>query len=139
MYRLMSGPRSVIVKTLLVSRDPADVIEFFLDLKNWESGEAIRNAKKLEDEWWQVDTPRGVAKIRIHPNKSLGLFDHEFDGGGGWWTVFCRVTPNASGSTVSWTFVRPETMTQKEFEDQLGASFEKEMEGYRTALESAKS
>lgn len=43
----MNEPRSIIVKTLVVNRKPQRVIEFFSNLKNWETGAAIKNAKKV--------------------------------------------------------------------------------------------
>jgi len=132
----MKEPRSVISKVIVIDKDPAQVFEFFSSLKNWESGGALKNSKKIDGEWWQADTPLGKSKIRIRPNKEFGIFDHDFIGGGGKWTVHCRVTPNERGSTASWLFIKPEGMAQEEFERQLGSSFEKEMEGYKRAIES---
>ncbi|HKW05914.1 MAG TPA: hypothetical protein VJN71_11485 [Nitrososphaerales archaeon] len=135
----MNEPRSVIVKTLVVDKESTRVFEFFSNLKNWESGGAIKNSKKIDDDWWEVDTPLGKAKIRIRPQSEMGIFDHDFIGGGGEWTVYCRVTPNERGSTVSWLFIRPKGMPQEEFERQLGNNFDREMEGYKKAIESAAS
>jgi hypothetical protein len=133
----MKEPRSVIVKSMVIDKEPAQVFEFFSNLKNWESGGALKNSRKIDDEWWEADTPLGKAKIRIRPNREMGIFDHDFIGGGREWTVYCRVTPNERGSTVSWLFIRPEGMTQEEFERQLGTNFDKEMESYKKAIESA--
>lgn len=130
----MNGPRSVIAKTLVVDKDSHTVFDFFSNLKNWESGGVLKNTKKVDAEWWEADTPLGKARIRIRSNEALGIFDHDFVGGGGEWTVFCRVTPNESGSTASWLFIRPDGMPQEEFERQLGDSFDKEMEGYKKAI-----
>ena len=130
----MKEPRSVIVKTLLTKKDTKNTFEFFKNLKNWESGGALKNIRK-EDGWWHADTPFGQAKIRLREDERFGILDHDFVGGGGSWTVFCRVTPNESGSTVTWTFIRPEPMTQAQFEEQL-KNFDVEMQGWKKALES---
>jgi hypothetical protein len=71
----------------------------------------------------------------------MGILDHDFivaggrGAGGNKWTVFCRVTPNESGSTMSWLFLCPEGMSQEQFEGQLNNSFDKEIEGWKKALE----
>jgi hypothetical protein len=49
--------------------------------------------------------------------------------------MFSRVTQNQSGSTVSWLFIRPEVMTQEQFERQL-QNFDNEIEGLKKAIES---
>jgi hypothetical protein len=56
-------PRSVVVKTLVVDEKPGEVIEYFLNLRNWESSGSVKNAKKIGDEWWEADTPPGKAMI----------------------------------------------------------------------------
>jgi len=126
-------PRSVIVKTMVVDKNPTDVYVFFSNIKNWESGGALKNIKRESDGFWHADTPFGSAKIRLRHDKEYGIMDHDFIGGGGEWTVFCRVTPNERGSTVSWTFIRPETLSVEQFENQL-KNFDKEIEGWKTAI-----
>jgi hypothetical protein len=129
-------PRSVVVKTLVVDEEPAEVIEYFLDLRNWESEGSVKNVRKVDDEWWEANTPLGRARIRLRPDKQAGTFDRDFSGGGGEWMVFCRVAPNARGSTALWLFARPDGMPQEEFESQLGSNFDKEMDGYKNGIES---
>lgn len=128
-------PRSVIVKTLVTKKDIKTTFGFFNNLKNWESGGALKNIRQENNDWWLTDSPFGEAKIRLRHDENFGILDHDFVGGGGEWTVFCRVTPNESGSTVSWLFIRPEQMTQEQFEGQL-KNFDNEILGWRKALES---
>ena len=128
-------PRSVIVKTMVTTKSVKDTFDFFTNLKNWESGGALKNIQKDKDDWWICDSPFGEAKIRQRQNKEFGILDHDFIGGGGQWTVSCRVTSNESGSTVTWLFIRPETMTQEQFEAQL-KNFDNEIMGWKKALES---
>jgi len=126
-------PREVIVKTMVVDRNPSHVFEFFINLKNWESGGSIKNIQQGDGEWWNVETPLGPAKIKFYSNRELGIFDHDFKADDAQWTVYCRVMPNERGSTVSFTFIRPEPMTFEQFEGQL-KNFDKEMQGWKKAL-----
>ena len=103
----MKDPRSVIVKTMVTKKDSKTTFDFFKNVKNWESGGALKNIKRV-GEWWHADAPFGEAKIRLRDDEKFGILDHEFVGGGGNWTVFGRVTPNESGSTMLWQFIRPE-------------------------------
>jgi hypothetical protein len=132
----LKEPRSVVVKTFVADKEPAKVFDFFVDVKNWESGRVQKNVRKADGDWWELDSPFGKARVRVKPNRALGIFDHDFVGAGLEWTVFCRVTPNGRGSTISWLFIRPEGMPQEEFERQLGSSFEEEMANFKKAIES---
>ncbi|HXV66256.1 MAG TPA: hypothetical protein VD731_03365 [Nitrosopumilaceae archaeon] len=126
-------PREIIVKTMVVDRNPSTVFEFFINPKNWENGSSIRNVQQSDDGWWNADTPLGPAKIKFHSNKELGIFDHDFKAGDSQWTVFCRVMPNERGSAISFTFIRPEPMTFEQFEGQL-KNFDNEMQGWKKSL-----
>jgi hypothetical protein len=130
----MKDPRSVIVKTMVTKKDSKTTFDFFKNVKNWESGGALKNIKRV-GEWWHADAPFGEAKIRLRDDEKFGILDHEFVGGGGNWTVFGRVTPNESGSTMLWQFIRPEAMTQEQFEEQL-ENFDAEILAWKNALES---
>ena len=125
-------PREVIVKTIVVDRNPSTVFEFFINPKNWESGGSIKNVQQSDD-GWNAETPLGPAQIKFHSNRELGIFDHDFKAGDAQWTVYCRVMPNERGSTVSFTFIRPEPMTFEQFEDQL-KNFDKEMQSWKKSL-----
>lgn len=128
-------PRSVIVKTLVTKKGTKEIFDFFKNLKNWETGGALKNIRDGDDGWWISDSPFGEVRIRLRHDERSGILDHDFVGGGGKWTVFSRVTPNESGSTVSWLFIRPEQMTQIQFEEQL-KNFDSEILGWKKALES---
>jgi hypothetical protein len=134
-FKNMKTPRSVIVKTMVTTKDVKTTFDFFMNLKNWETGGALKNIRKGNEDWWLCDSPFGEAKIRLTPNEEFGILDHDFIGGGGEWTVFSRVIPNESGSTVSWLFIRPEPMTPEQFEEQL-RNFDNEIKGWQKALES---
>ncbi|MFL6522720.1 MAG: hypothetical protein ACJ71B_04490 [Nitrososphaera sp.] len=129
-------PRKVIVKTMNVSRSTDTVFEFFENLKNVESGGVLKDITKGEDGWWKFNTPAGEAKLKINRAvRELGILDHVFVGDGLVWQVYVRIVPNQRGSTTSWTFLRPDGLDEKQFEEQL-AAFDIETEGWKKALES---
>ena len=129
-------PRKVIVKTMTVNRSTGTVFEFFKNIKNMESGGILKHITKGEDDWWKFHTPTGEAKLKLgRVEQELGIIDHVFVGSGLVWQVYVRIVPNQHGSTASWTFIRPDGLNDKQFEEQLVA-FDIEIEGWKKALES---
>jgi hypothetical protein len=130
-------PRKVIVKIMTVNRSIDTVFEFFENIKNLESGGMLKNITKgKEDDWWKFHTPAGEAKLKLsRVEQELGIIDHVFIVNGLVWHVYVRIVPNQHGSTASWTFIRPNGLDDKQFEEQL-AAFDIEIEGWKKALES---
>ena len=129
-------PRKVIVKTMTVSRSTDTVFDFFENLKNVESGGVFKDITRGEDGWWKFNTPTGEAKLKIERAvRELGILDHVFVGNGLVWQVYVRIVPNQHGSTTSWTFIRPDGLNDKQFEEQL-AVFDIEIEGWKKGLKS---
>lgn len=126
----------MIVKTLTTSKSAQDAFAYFEDMKNLEAGGAIKSLVKTGDGgWWSGDTPVGKARIRhALVSKEHGILDHVFAWQDVTWDVYVRVIPNKAGATVSWTFVRPDGMTDGQFEEQLKA-FDAEIGNWKRDLE----
>jgi hypothetical protein len=133
--KLRRTPRKVIVKTLTTTKSVDKVFDFFANMKNMELGGAIQSMEKTDDGWWIFDhSVLGKSRMKHTLSPEFGIIDHVFIGGGLEWNVFGRVVPNQSGSTTSWTFMRPDSLSDGQFEDQL-EMFDVEVDHWRTALE----
>jgi hypothetical protein len=128
-------PRKVIVKTLTTTESANKVFDFFANMKNMEIGGAIKLMEKGEDGWWTFEhSVAGKSSMKHTLSHEFGIIDHIFIGGGLEWNVFVRVVPNQSGSTTTWTFMRPDGLSDEQFEDQL-KMFDVEIDHWKTALE----
>ena len=128
-------PRQVIVKLMTISKPADKVFDFFTDVKNMEIGGAIKSVTKGEGDWWQFDhTVAGKGKMRVTPVSDFGILDHEFVGAGLEWKVYVRVVPNEEGSTTTWTFMRPDGLTDEQFQEQL-KGFDLEIDNWKKYLE----
>ena len=125
-----------ITKTVSIDAPPNRVFEFLADATNWPKW-AIVNVKSvtpIDDEWFEMETPAGQAKLRIRPNPELGTLDHDFIAPDASWTVPARVVPNGSGSEFMITFFQPRSFTRDFFEEQA-ALVEKELAQLKALME----
>lgn len=128
-------PRKVIVKTLSTTKSADKVFDFFADTKNMETGGSIQSMEKGEDGWWTFEhSVTGKSRMKHTISREFGIIDHIFIGGGLEWNVFVRVVPNQNGSTTTWIFIRPDGLSDRQFEGQLKV-FDIEIDHWRTALE----
>jgi hypothetical protein len=129
------APRQVIVKELTVNKPANQVFDFFSNIKNMEIGGAIKSVTKGEGDWWQFDhAVAGKGKMKVTPVSDFGILDHEFVGAGLEWKVYVRVVPNKEGSTTTWTFMRPDGLTDGQFQEQL-KGFDLEINNWKKSLE----
>jgi hypothetical protein len=137
---IKTEPQKTIVKTMISEKSKDRVFDFFEDAKNLELGGAISNVVKDMDEWYSFNhIVAGNARLKIVcKNRELGILDHLFEGGGLSWTVYIRIINNGYGSTTAWTFLKPNGLTDKEFEEQLNG-FDVEIENWNKYLSSSRS
>jgi hypothetical protein len=130
-------PRKVVVKIMTSSASVERVYSFFEDVKkSMEAGGSAKSVAEGANGWWTFDhVTAGRASMRHRIIREAGVIDHTFAGAGLEWTVYVRVVPNRSGATTTWTFVRPDGLTDEQFEGQL-KSFDGEIALWKQALES---
>jgi hypothetical protein len=127
--------RKAVVKVMIAERDVTKVFDFFENVKNMETGGALKSVRKEENgKWWICDSPVGKAKIKItHNNRELGVLDHVFVVNEIEWKVHVRIVPNHNGSTTTWILTKPDELSEEEFERQLNG-FDSEIAGWKSAL-----
>lgn len=131
-------PVKAVVKSMTVSRNVTEVYNYFKNMKNLEVGGQITSLQKSnDDDWWTFDhAVAGKSKIKlVNSIEKYGMLDHQFVGGGLTWDVYVRVVPNKEGSTTTWIFVKPDGLTDIQFEEQL-KNYDSEIEKWKSALES---
>ncbi len=128
-------PKKTIVKIMVSQKGKDTVFNFFEDAKNLEIGGAISNIVKDKDDWYTFNhVVAGSARLKIVANnRQLGILDHLFEGGGLSWTVYVRIINNGYGSTTTWTFLKPDGLTDEQFEEQL-KGFDVEVEKWNKHL-----
>ncbi len=137
---IQSEPQKTIVKTMVSEKSKDRVFDFFEDVKNLEIGGAISNVVKEMDDWYSFNhTVAGNARLKIvSKNRELGILDHLFEGGNLSWTVYVRIINNGYGSTTTWTFLKPDGLTDAQFKEQL-KGFDVEIENWNKHLSSSNS
>ena len=104
-----------------------------------ELGGAIHSMEKNSDGWYTFDhIIAGKSKMKHTLNQEFKILDHVFQGAGLEWNVYVRVLPNGNGSTITWTFSKPNGLSDDQFKEQL-KNFDLEIEGWRKALEKQQS
>ena len=127
-----------VTKTIAIDAPMQRVFKFLADASNWPKW-AIVNVKSVKpapDQWWDMETPSGMAKLRIRSNAEFGVLDHDFDAPDASWTVPARVVPNGNGCEFMITFFQPPAFTKQFFEQQL-ALVDKELAQLKSLMESA--
>ncbi len=125
----------VIVKSMDSTKSTQEVFDFFSDPKNMELGGAIQSVQKSSDGWYIFDhILAGKSRMKHVVNQEFKILDHVFQGGGLEWIVYVRVYPNGCGSTITWTFIKPDGLSDRQFEEQL-KNFDLEIDAWKEALE----
>src|SRR3712207_6696899 len=118
----------VITKMMTVDREADKVSNLFERIKNMEIGGAIKSVTKGDDGWWTFEhIVAGKSKLKQISVREFGILDHQFIGGKLEWDVHIRIISNKKGSTTTWTFIRPDGLTEEQLEEQL-KGFDKEID-----------
>ena len=127
-----------ITKTISIDAPMDRVFAFLSDAANWPKWAIVnvKSVKRADDHWWDMETPGGMAKLRIRPSAEFGILDHDFDAPDASWTVPARLVPNGSGCTFMITFFQPPPFTKEFFEEQA-ALVGKELAQLKSLMESA--
>ena len=80
----------------------------------------MTDAKKSQDGWWSFMTNRGPAKLKFNENKPLGILDHMYIDDESKWNVPMRVVSSGDESEVIITLVKPDEITDKQFNERMG-------------------
>ena len=110
-----------ITKTISIDAPVSQVFSFLANAANWPRW-AIVNVLSVEpgeDDWWQMQTPMGPAKLRIRPDEHFGTLDHDFNAPDAQWTVPARVVANGSGALFMITFFQPPPFSDAFFDEQV--------------------
>jgi Polyketide cyclase / dehydrase and lipid transport len=127
-----------ITKSVSIDAPRDRVFAFLADAANWPKWAIVnvKSVKRADNQWWDMETPAGIARLRIRPSAEFGILDHDFNAPDASWTVPARVVPNGSGCEFMITFFQPPAFTRQFFEEQL-ALVDKELAQLKSLMESA--
>jgi hypothetical protein len=125
-----------ITKTVSINAPTSEVFKFLANPANWPQWAIVnvKSIKEAEDEWWDMETPIGQAKLKMLANEKFGILDHEFVAPDASWTVPARVVPNAGGTEFMITFFQPPNFSNEFFDQQI-TLIDQEMNRLRKILE----
>ena len=129
--------RYSITKSVSIDAPRDRVFAFLADVANWPKWAIVnvKSVKRGDNDWWDMRTPAGMAKLCIRPNAELGVLDHDFNTPDVSWTVPARVVPNGSGCEFMITFFQPPVFTKEFFEEQA-ALVDEELAQLKLLMES---
>jgi hypothetical protein len=127
-----------ITKTISIDAAQDRVFTFLADAANWPKWAIInvKSVKPSDGHWWDMETPSGMAKLRLRPNADLGTLDHDFNSPEASWTVPARLVSNGSGCEFMITFFQPPSFSRSFFEEQV-ALVDRELAQLKMLMESA--
>ena len=124
-------------KTISIDAPQDRVFAFLADAANWPRWAIVnvKSVKPADGQWWDMETPAGMARLRIRPNAEFGILDHDFDAPDASWTVPARLVPNGSGCMFMITFFQPPGFTREFFREQA-ALVDTELAQLKSLMES---
>jgi hypothetical protein len=96
----------------------------------------VKSIRPLEQNEWEIQTPRGAGRLIPHYDQVSGILDHEFvDPKEGSWEVSARIVQaGANDSVYMITLVKPPSMSEEAFR-QGTPLVEEELQVMRRILE----
>lgn len=101
--------------TMSVSRKTGEVFDAILNAPP----KIMPDAKQNVDGSWSFSTPRGNANLKFKHNKTFGILDHLYQDEENLWDVPMRVVPSGNESEVIITIVKPDTLTDAQFDERM--------------------
>lgn len=98
-----------------VSRKTGEVFDAILN----SPPKIMPDAKQNGDGSWSFSTPRGNANLKFKHNKTFGILDHLYQDEESLWDVPMRVVPSGNESEVIVTIVKPDTLTDDQFDERM--------------------
>jgi len=98
-----------------VSRKTGDVFDVILNAPS----QMIPDAQKNNDGSWSFSTPRGSANLTFKENRTFGILDHLYVDNEAKWEIPMRVIPSGDESEVIVTIVKPESLTDDQFDERM--------------------
>lgn len=106
-------------KSLAVATTPDALISLLSDVTSWAkwATHTVKSAKSSGGGQWDLETPKGHARLTIKADKTSGVFDHVLvDASGHSWTVPGRVVAAGGGAVLILTFTKPPAFSAHQFE-----------------------
>ncbi|MBS1958495.1 MAG: SRPBCC family protein [Bdellovibrionales bacterium] len=125
------------IKYIDIQATPEKTFAFLADPMNWPKY-AVVNLRSVfpgSNGWYKAVTKFGEGELKVAPIKEFGLLDHTWKDPQATWTVYSRVVPNGSGSTVMMTLFQPPIMNDDQF-DRAMEEMDIEMAKLKEILES---
>ncbi len=101
--------------TISVCRKTGDVFDAILS----SPPKMMSDAKQEDDGSWSFSTPRGNANLKFMHNRTYGILDHLYVDNESSWEVPMRVVSNGDESEVIITLVKPDVLTDVQFDERM--------------------
>ncbi len=120
--KLRSAARTIeptSTKSIAIATTPEALLDLLSDASGWSkwATHTVKSAKSKGNGEWDLETPKGPARLSIKADKATGVFDHTLhDASGHAWTVPGRVVAAGGGAVLILTFTKPPAFSASQFD-----------------------